>query len=264
MAKQLVDEALWREIAPLLLAPKARRRRHPGRKPIDDRLALMGIVFVLKTGIAWEDLPQELGCGSGMSCWRRMRAWLAARSVGPAANPADRAPGPRGENRLVSRHGGFQQRARGFWGTQTGPNPVDRAKPGSKHHLLTDAGGIPLGTAISAANHHDSRYFFPSLIGLPARLRAKIASLYADRAYDCAAFRERLRAEGIEPFLAQRGTADGSGLGRHRWVVERSISWLHQFRRLRIRQERHGYMHRAFLSPAASLIAARHLESSFC
>lgn len=78
MAKPLVDEALWREIAALLPAPKPRRRRYPGRKPIDDRRALTGIVFVLKTGMAWEDLPQELGCGSGMSCWRRMRAWLAA------------------------------------------------------------------------------------------------------------------------------------------------------------------------------------------
>ena len=189
---------------------------------------------------------------------------VGGRSVGPIAIHADRALGPGGENRLVPSGGGFQQRACSFWGPQTGPNPVDRAKAGSKHHLLTDAGGIPLVTAISAANHHDSRYLFPLLIGLPARLRAKIASLYADRAYDCAAFRERLLAEGIVPFLAKRGTTHGSGLGRHRWVVERTISWLHQFRRLRTRYERHGYMHRAFLSLAASLIAVRHLKSSFC
>ena len=78
MAKPLVDETLWREIAPLLPAPKPRRRRYPGRMPIDDRRALTGILFVLKTGIGWEDLPQELGCGSGMTCWRRMRLWLAA------------------------------------------------------------------------------------------------------------------------------------------------------------------------------------------
>ena len=78
MAKPLVDDRLWREIAPLLPAPKPRRRRYPGRKRIDDRRALAGIIFVLKTGIGWEDLPQELGCGSGMTCWRRQRAWLAA------------------------------------------------------------------------------------------------------------------------------------------------------------------------------------------
>lgn len=57
---------------------KPRRQRNPGRKPIDDRKALTGILFVLKTGIAWEDLPQEMGCGSGMTCWRRLRDWQAA------------------------------------------------------------------------------------------------------------------------------------------------------------------------------------------
>lgn len=60
-------------------------------------------------------------------------------------------------------------------------------------------------------------------------------------------------------FLAKRGTAHGSGLGAKRWVVERTIAWLHQFRRLRIRYERHGYMHRAFLSLAASIIMSRFL-----
>lgn len=217
-----------------------------------------------------EDRDCVGGSAAGAGLWQR-HVVLAADasvvgggSVGPTANPADRAFGLGGQNRLVPRGGGFQQCARRFWGAQTGPNPVDRAKPGSKHHVLTDAAGIPLATAISAANHHDSRYLFPLLIGLPARLRAKIASLFADRAYDSADFRQRLQAEAILPFLAKRGTAHGSGLGRYRWVVERTISWLHQFRRLRIRYERHGYMHRAFLSLAASLIAARHLKSSFC
>src|SRR5207249_2308743 len=55
-----------------------RRSRFPGRKPIDDRRALTGILFVLKTGIPWEDLPHELGAGSGMTCWRRLRQWHQA------------------------------------------------------------------------------------------------------------------------------------------------------------------------------------------
>lgn len=217
-----------------------------------------------------EDRHRVGGSAAGTGLWQRDVVLAAdarvagGRSVGPTANPVDRAFGPGGQNRLVPRRGGLQQCARCFWGAQTGPNPVDRAKPGSKHHVLTDASGIPLVTAISAANHHDSRYLFPLLLGLPAQLRAKIVSLFADRAYDSAAFRARLRAEGIAPHLAKRGTVHGSGLGCYRWVVERTISWLHQFRRLRIRYERHGYMHRAFLSLAASLIATRHLKSSFC
>ena len=78
MAKPLVDVELWAVIEPLLPEPKPRRFRFPGRKPVDNRRALTGIVFVLKTGIGWEDLPQEMGCGSGMTCWRRLRDWQAA------------------------------------------------------------------------------------------------------------------------------------------------------------------------------------------
>lgn len=78
MAKPLVDDELWDMIAPLLPPPKPRRLRFPGRKPMDNRKALCGILFVLKTGLPWEDLPQELGCGCGMTCWRRLRDWQAA------------------------------------------------------------------------------------------------------------------------------------------------------------------------------------------
>ena len=74
MAKPLVDDALWDRIEPLLPVVE-RRYRYPGRKRIPDRQALTGILFVLKTGIPWEDLPQEMGCGSGMTCWRRLRDW---------------------------------------------------------------------------------------------------------------------------------------------------------------------------------------------
>ena len=74
MAKPLVSDGLWERIEPLL--PRVERRyRYPGRKRVPDRQALTGILFVLKTGIPWEDLPQEMGCGSGMTCWRRLRDW---------------------------------------------------------------------------------------------------------------------------------------------------------------------------------------------
>jgi transposase len=78
MAKPILDDELWALIEPLLPPAKPRRARYPGRKPIEPRKALTGILFVLRTGIGWEHLPQELGCGSGMSCWRRLRDWTAA------------------------------------------------------------------------------------------------------------------------------------------------------------------------------------------
>jgi len=77
MSPRLVDDELWELIAPLL--PRGRRRyRHPGRRRLDDRKVLNGILFVLTTGIAWQRLPQELGFGSGMTCWRRLRDWHQA------------------------------------------------------------------------------------------------------------------------------------------------------------------------------------------
>jgi transposase len=65
-------------IEPLLPPAKPRRAHHPGRKPLNDRAVLTGILFILQTGLRWDLLPREMGCGSGMSCWRRLRDWQAA------------------------------------------------------------------------------------------------------------------------------------------------------------------------------------------
>ena len=74
MAKALVSDELWAVIAPLLPPHRAGPGKR-GRPPISDRKALTGVLFVLKSGIGWEDLPAEMDCGSGMTCWRRLRDW---------------------------------------------------------------------------------------------------------------------------------------------------------------------------------------------
>jgi transposase len=137
MAKPLLPDELWERIEPLLPPPKPRRFRFPGRKPIDNRKALTGILFVLKTGIHWEDLPRELGCGSGMTCWRRLRDWQEAgvwqtlhEKLLAELQSADRIDWSRAvvDSGSVRALGG---------GEDTGPNPTDRAKPGSKHHIIS-------------------------------------------------------------------------------------------------------------------------------
>ena len=76
MPKPLVTDELWALLEPLL--PKEPPKPKGGRPRVDDRAALTGILFVLKTGIPWEMLPQEMGCGSGMTCWRRLAEWHEA------------------------------------------------------------------------------------------------------------------------------------------------------------------------------------------
>src|SRR5215208_4375092 len=76
MAKPLVSDGLWAEIEPLL--PPEPPKPKGGRPRVPDRACLTGILFVLRSGIPWELLPQEMGCGSGMTCWRRLRDWHAA------------------------------------------------------------------------------------------------------------------------------------------------------------------------------------------
>ena len=73
MAKQLMTDELWAVIEPLL--PKEAEKPRGGRPRVPDRECLRGILFVLATGLPWEYLPPEMGCGSGMTCWRRLKAW---------------------------------------------------------------------------------------------------------------------------------------------------------------------------------------------
>lgn len=88
MARPLVDDALRELIKPLLPKAPSRHHRYAGRKPVPDRAALTGIVFVLRSGIPWQMLPQEMGCGSGMTCWRRkeisLRGYASDLQVAPA------------------------------------------------------------------------------------------------------------------------------------------------------------------------------------
>jgi len=97
----------------------------------------------------------------------------------------------------------------------------------------------------------------PAVRGKRGRPRRRPDCVQGDRGYDSEPRRESLRARGTEPVLAKRGTPPGSGLGVYRWVVERTLSWLHQFRRRRIRYERLPEIHEAFLSIACALICWR-------
>lgn len=149
----------------------------------------------------------------------------------------------------------------------TGPSPVDRGKPGTKIHVLTDAAGLPLQTAISAANTWDGHAVAPLLRALPAiksrrgPRRRRPAKLHADKAYDAHQLRQWLTARHIAPRIARRGTEPGDRLGTRRWKVERTISWLFNYRRLGTRWERHDHLYAAFLTLAATLVCFKKLTT---
>ncbi|MGW5064106.1 IS5 family transposase [Streptomyces sp. NPDC004096] len=267
MSDDLVPDDLWERVAPLLPPRPPRRRRYPGRLPTDDRAALRGIIYVLCKGVSWADVPTErIGC-SGVTSWRRLRDWTQA-GVWPRLHEVLlaelRAAGllDMDDAAVDGSHVRALKR-----GAHTGPSPVDRARPGSKRHLITDRHGTPLAVTLTSGDRHDVTQLMPLLDAIPhirgvrGRPRHRPRRLFADRGYD--KYRRLLRARGITPKIARKGTAHGSGLGKTRWVVERTFAWLHQFKRLRIRYEIRADLHLGLLQLACSIICLRRLRTSF-
>ena len=265
MAQPLLPDALWERIEPLLPPLKPRRFRFPGRRPLTHRQALTGILFVLRTGIRWNDLPCELGCGSGSACRKRLQAWqrqgvwdVLHHLLLEELRGADKIDWSRAavDSSSVRALGG---------GEDTGRNPTDRGRKGSKHHAMLDANGIPLAATVTAANVPDVTALLSvvdelePVAGKPGRPRRRPERLYGDRAYDSRRHREELAGRSIEPKLARRNAEHGSGLGVYRWVAERFFSWLHRYRKLRLRTDWLSANQHGLLKLACSLICLNYL-----
>lgn len=169
---------------------------------------------------------------------------------------------------MVASGRGLKPRTGEKGGSATGPSPVDRARNGSKHHLLVDATGIPLAWTLTGGNRNDITQLIPLVDRVPpvrgkvGRPRRRPDRLSADRGYDFDNHRRQLRRRGIRPEIARRKTAHGSGLGRYRWVVERTFAWLHQFKRLLVRYDRRADIHEAFLALGCCLVCYRRLSNT--
>jgi transposase len=146
---------------------------------------------------------------------------------------------------------------------------ANRAKRGSKHHLICDGRGVPLAVRLTArigtvlARSPGAGRCDSPLDGERGRPRWRPDCVLGDRGYDAAAIRRGLRARHIEPLVAMRRTKHGSGLGRWRWVVERTFAWLNQFRRLRVRYDKRPDIHEAFLSLGCALICWQSLRKTW-
>ncbi len=269
MAKPLLPDALWERIQPLLPEPKARRHRYPGRKPVDHRKTLTGILFVLKTGIPWEDLPQEMGCGSGMTCWRRLRDWQADGTWAKIHKVLlDKL---RGADKMDwSRSSADSRSLRALGGREkTGSSPIDRRKKESKHYLLVDAKSTPLAATITTADVPDVKQLeflvdaISAVRGKRGRPRRRPKEVHADPAYDSKPHRRRLRRRGIRPWIARCKTPHGSGLGKFRWV-EQTLLWLARKHKLQLRTERRAEIREALTLLSCALICFSLLKVSLC
>ena len=137
---------------------------------------------------------------------------------------------------------------------------------------MVDGSGVPLAVGHSAANVHDSKMLEEQVDavrpirgprGRPARPRKRPEKLHADKGYDFPRCRKALRKRGIKGRIAGRGVDSSERLGRYRWVVERTLSWLNRFRRLEVRYERRDDIHQAFLELGCALICWRYVQR-FC
>lgn len=248
------------------LPPEPPRTGPKGGRPwVSHRVAVRVIWFVLVSGCRWEDVPRELG-GSGRTAHRRLRGWeelgVWDRVHADLLGLLKRAGKLDADTVIVD---GVIVRAFGG-GEGTGPSPVDRRKAGTKYTLLVDRRGVPLAVRSAGANASDHTQLFPTVLsfpkvkGTPGRPKELPDDLDADRGYDSEAARTLLRWVGVEPHIAKRGEPHGSGLGRVRWVVERTISWLKGRRRMRVRYDRSAVIRDAWTSLAASVICFRILS----
>ncbi len=230
MAAPVHSDELWSVIAPLLPAHLPRPR--DGRPPVPDRACLTSILFELNTGIPCEYLPQEMGCGSGMTCWRRLRDWhragvwdvlqatLLARLQAPDYFDWDRAVM---DASIVRVKGGIHCR-RG-----DGPQPDLPRPPGDEAPCPHRRAGPPARAAADAGQSERDHFFgqlldaVPPVRGRVGRPRQRPGKLHADQAYHFPCAREALRARNIQPRIARCRVDLSATLGRHRWF-SRSVA----------------------------------------
>ena len=254
-----VPEELWTLVAPLL--PPEPPKPYGGRPRIPDKTILAGILYRLRTGCQWKALPPQFGSGS--TCHRRFTEWVESgvfeRIMGAVLRFYDQMCGIAWD--WSSLDGVIVKAPKG--GDDTGPNPTDRAKSGTKRHILTDERGVPLCVTVSGANVPDMKMAMATLDGVADYVpgpRFRPANICLDKGYDYKIVDEGIKQRRINGHTRRRGEPPLIGCVKgkpRRWVVERTNSWHNRFRALLIRWERYSSHYLALCLLASSLIALR-------
>ncbi|KAA6213430.1 IS5 family transposase [Streptomyces albofaciens JCM 4342] len=264
IVERLVPDRLW-ELFQDVVPSAPQRPQGGGRRRCDDRAVLAAIVFVATTGCTWRQLPPVFSA-SWQTVHRRFTEWSAARVWAKLHRVLlDQLGAIGGVDWSRCAIDSISVRAvKG--GPLTGPNPTDRGKNGAKVHVICDRNGLPISVGISAANVHDSQALIPLMRGIPpirsrrGPRRRRPDQLHADKGYDFDCLRSWLRRRQIVPRIARRGVESSSSLGRHRWMIERTLSWPSGCRRLHRRYERKAEHFLAFVGLASALICYRRTD----
>jgi putative transposase len=238
-----IPDELWRVIEPLLPAEKP--RGSAGRPALPNRQVLNGILHVLRTGCQWKSLKKDW-FGASSSLHARFQAWQTSGLFGHIFRE------------LVLY---YHRRKRIYWrwqsidsksvpaplgGEQTGKNPTDRGKLGSKRHILVDGRGAPLAVIVTGAQAHDSTCAIDlldqTIVPRPTT-KYRVHHLCADKGYDSEPIRQEARARNYRVHIRKREYGNKNPLEplpeihhpARRWVVERTLSWQNDFRSLRVR-----------------------------
>jgi transposase len=204
MAKPILPDDLWRRLQRFFPeAPEEDRHvQFAGRRPSGSRRILTGIIFVLRTGIPWRWLPATADFPCGQTCLRHLRRWQRAgiwQRIFETLLAELQATHKIDWYRALVDSASVRAPC---GGAKTGPNPTDRRKLGSKHHLLTDGNGIPLATILTEANRHDVTQLLPLIDkiphvkGKPGAPRFRPTHVQGDRAYDSEPHRKELKKRG--------------------------------------------------------------------
>ena len=259
----LLTEAQWQKIAPLL--PKPPKQRKGGRPWIQNRRVLEGILWILRSGARWQDLPEKFPHPS--TCWRRLRDW------------EERGVWLNIWRTFLSE---LNQRQQLKWSESFLDGSFASAKKGAaesekpsgargRSGWYCDGQGLPLGVRLESASPSEVTLAEATLaeVRVPRRKgrpRQKPGRVIADRGYDSDPLRQRLKKRGIELIAPYRKNnqgrryQDGRKLRRYkrRRIVERTHAWLGQFRRLLVRHEHLLSTYRAFFYLACFWITLRH------
>src|SRR5204863_6131028 len=237
----LLTEAQWKKIAPLL--PRPPKQRKGGRPWIDNRRVLEGILWILRSGARWQDLPEKYPHPS--TCWRRLRDW---DEQGVWLNIWRAFLSELNERRQLEWSESFLDGS--FAPAKKGAQKSEKPSGATKWMVVVDSRGVPLGNSLHSASPSEIRLAEQTLASMrvgrrhrAGRPRQKPVRVIADKGYDCDALRKRLRRRGIVLIAPRRRNRrrtppqDGRVLRsyKRRWIVERTFAWLGNFRHLVVR-----------------------------